>query len=233
MNRSTIYILFLLLPLVSSFSLRAQDDSRSNKSLLLRGKASGFVIIEDVYFTNLNIGLEYRFAERHSFGVDFVHFRWRYEHDIYIDGMETGSGPDSFSRRQYMLVDYRYYPFRYFMKNFRIDPYVNPFVKMGKRKVWTNDPNTFFEDNDLSSIRNQRADFTDYGFALGLRFDFGSRDQFGLDANIGAVYRETRILYEEQFDVSSSQFVERFSGKDVYWKPHMRLNLFYRLCKMY
>ena len=224
-----VLILFLLL---ASFALSAQEAEQSNKSILLRGKASTFFIIEDIYFNNWNIGLEYRFAERHSIGIDFVHFRWRFEHDIYIDGMETGYGPDSYSRRRYLLVDYRYYPFKGLMNSHKIDPYINPFVKMGRRKVWTNEPNTFYTDNDFMNIRNQRSDFTDYGLALGLNYNFTENDRIGLDVNIGAVYRELRILYEEQYDYDTEVFNERFSGNHSYWKFHMRLNLYFKLYKL-
>lgn len=224
---------FFLLVVISTFSKGiSQEQFESNKSIFLRGKASTFVIIEDIFFQNWNLGAEYRFSEHHSVGIDYVHFRWRSEDDIYIDGMETGSGPDSYSRRRYLLLDYRYYPFSHFMQKHRIDPYLNPFVKMGRRKIWTNDPNTFYWDNDISAIRNQRADFTDYGFALGLRFDFGENDRIGLDANIGAIYRETRILYEEQYDYTNDLFIERFSGRHYQWKMHMRLNIYVRLFKL-
>lgn len=118
------------------------------------------------------------------------------------------------------------------MQKHRIEPYLNPFVKMGRRTIWTNDPNTLYWDNDESGIRNQRADFTDYGCALGLRFDFGEEDRVGLDANFGAVYRETNILYEEHYDYDNNIFVERFNEKRVDWKPHMRLNIYVKLFKM-
>lgn len=223
---------FILLFTVSSFVLHAQENAASNKSFLLRGKASTFFIIEDIFFQNWNLGAEYRFAEHHSVGIDFVHFRWRHEEDIYVNGVETGSGPDSFSRRRYLLLDYRYYPFSQLMRKKYIDPYLNPFVKIGQRKIWSNDPSTLYWDNDLSGIRNQQADFIDYGFALGLRYDFGVNDRFGVDANIGVVYRETRIQYEERFDYENSIFVERFSGNHSYWKPHMRLNFYVKLFKL-
>jgi hypothetical protein len=221
---------YFLLGMITAFAqLNAQEDHESYNSFLLRGKASTFVIIEDIYFQNWNLGGEYRFAQHHSVGIDYVHFRWRHEEDIYIDGMETGSGPDTYSRRRYILLDYRYYPFSHLMQKHRIDPYLNPFIKMGRRKIWTNDPNTLYWDNDISAIRNQRADYTDYGFALGLRFDFGENDRVGLDANIGAIYRETKIHYEEQYDYNNDIFIERFSGKHYDWKPHMRLNIYVRL----
>lgn len=202
-----------------------------NKGLLLRGKAFGMFIIEDLFFNNYNLGLEYRFAECHSFGIDYVHFRWRREYDIYVDGYDSGSGPDAFSRRRYLLVDYRYYPFRRMMPNKGFELYINPFMKLGRRKIWTNDPYTYYSDNDLSSIKDQRSDFADYGFAIGTRVDFGSNNRFGMDVNIGAVYRDVSIRYEEQYDYDSETYIERFSGKRYYWKPHMRLNLYWRFLR--
>lgn len=221
----------LLLFIIFSFAVNAQVE-RSNKGLLLRGKASTMFIIEDIFFNNWNIGAEYRFAQRHSIGIDYVHFRWRFEQDIYENGMDTGSGPDAFSRRRYLLLDYRYYPFRNMMYNYFFETYINPFVKMGRRKIWSNDPETFYWGNDYSAVRNMRADFTDYGFALGVRYDFGDEDRVGLDANIGAVYREERILYKEQYDGDISDFVESYSGKNYSWKLHMRLNIYVRLFRI-
>lgn len=68
-------VLFYFLMMTSFAQLCAQEQDESNKSLLLRGKASSFFIVEDMFFQNWNLGLEYRFAEHHSIGIDFVHFR--------------------------------------------------------------------------------------------------------------------------------------------------------------
>lgn len=221
-------IQLLLCALLSLFTVISQEKTYTNKSLVLRGKASAFVIIEDQYFRNVNLGLEYRFAEHHSFGVDFVYFRWHYEYDIYIDGIETGSGPDAYSRRLYSVVDYRYYPFNTKAEN-RLDPYINVITKMGKRKIWTNDPETLYGDNDVSSIRKQNASFNDYGLAVGLKVKFGTSQRVGLDASIGAIYRESRIHYQEKYDYQNTAYVESFSGTSHLWKPLMRLNIFVKL----
>lgn len=218
----------LFLALLFSLKLQAQE---TNKSILLRGKASTFFVVEDIFFQNWNIGVEYRFAENHSVGLDFVHFRWRYEQDVYIDDIEMGYGPDSFSRRRYLLIDYRYYPFRNLMQEKYIDPYLNPFVKVGKRKIWTNDPTVLFGEHDIPMVKNHRADFTDYGLALGLRSDFVDR-RFGFDVNIGLVYRETRVRYEKRYDFPTDTYSEHSFRKYYNWHPHMRLNFFMRICTL-
>ena len=212
--------------------LFGQSNEVSSKALLIRGKASLFGH-EDLYFHNWNLGVEYRFAKRHSIGIDFVHSRWRYEYDIYIDEIEQTYGPDSFSRRRYALLDYRYYPFKNVqLKGTKIDLYANPFVKLGERKIWTNDPGTFYSGDQIFGIRNHRSDFADYGVAFGFQVDFGEQDRFGFDTNIGAVYRKSEIRYEEKFDYKNDVFVERFSGASEAWKPHMRMNLYFRILKM-
>lgn len=221
----------LLISLLYSFLNTAQENHDSNKSILLRGKASAFVIIEDLYFLNWNLGTEYRFAERHSIGVDDVFFRWRQENDIYIDGIDSGSGPSAYSRRRYFLIDYRFYPFRKLMQQKSIDLYINPFVKIGQRKIWSDDPETYYSDNDGSAILNQGSTFFDYGFALGLHYSFGKKDRIGLDLNIGTVYRETQIQYEQRFDYDNFVLVESTSGNRNQWTMHMRLNLYIKLFK--
>lgn len=118
------------------------------------------------------------------------------------------------------------------MKKHYFDPYVNPFVKMGRRTIWTNDPETYFYNNHISGVRNQRADFTDYGIALGFRHDFGVSDRFGVDINIGAVYRETRLKYQEQYDYDNLAFVEQYSGTSHSWRGHIRLNLYVKLFEL-
>ena len=125
----------ILLTMLFSFEFFVQESHEINKAIFLRGKAFTSAVIEDAYFQNWNIGVEYRFAEKHSIGLDFVHFRWRYEEDIYIDGYETGSGPDSFSRRRYLLADYRYYLLQMLIKEKHIDTYLNPLVKLMTKKI--------------------------------------------------------------------------------------------------
>jgi hypothetical protein len=223
---------FIILALFFSFKLQAQETVENNKSISLRGKAFTTAIIEDIYFQNLNTGVEWRFAEKHSVGFDFVHFRWRFEDDIYLDGEEKGYGPDSFSRRRYLLIDYRYYPFRVLIKEKHIDPYLNPFVKVGERKIWTNDASTFFSEHDIPRVKSHRADFIDYGAALGFRYKFKEDGRVGIDVNIGAVYRETRVRYEQRYDSSIDTFSDHYFRKYHNWHPHMRLNIFVKICKL-
>lgn len=66
--KNWLYTLFIFL----SFSALGQEIDQKYKHLLTRGKVVYISLIEDRYYTAANIGVEYRFAPRHSFGVDFV-----------------------------------------------------------------------------------------------------------------------------------------------------------------
>ena len=218
-----IQCLIFIIPL-TSFS---QDVSDSNKKILLRGKIFASPILEDAFFRNLSIGLEFRFLNQHSIGIDYVHFRFRIEQDSIVNGIEYTSGPSIYSRRNYLNVDYRFYPFRKRL-NGRFDPYVNSFVKIGKRDVWSVDSSLVYA-NGTERLLAQNSNFTDYGLAVGTRLDFGVKDRFGLDANIGCVKRMSRIWYQKYETYDPLTIHEEFNTSDSKWVIHMRMNLYFRI----
>lgn len=63
----------ILLTMLFSFGSFAQESLEDNKSILLRGKTFTSTVVEDAYFQNWNIGVEYHFAEKHAIGVYYVH----------------------------------------------------------------------------------------------------------------------------------------------------------------
>lgn len=221
-----------ILPLVFcflSYLAHSQDNHMYlDRYLALRGKAFAFVIIEDIYFQNLTGGVEFRFSKRHSVGLDWVHFRWRYENDYYLDGYDQGYGPDAFRRRRYLLVDYRFYPFLS-SSNFlpqKMDFYINPLVKLGRRKIWS-ETGSSTTDEFSDVVYTDRSDFTDYGLALGTKIYFSSKRKLGLDVSMGAIYRVGYIFEQTGYlNDQKSGFIVQNSPYRI-WQFHMRLNLTY------
>ncbi|NOQ75036.1 MAG: hypothetical protein GQ574_23690 [Crocinitomix sp.] len=155
----------------------------------------------------------------HSIGIDYVFFRWRYENDSIVDGIEYSTGYDAFSIRQYINLDYHYYLFKNMTSKHGIDPYANAFVKMGQRKIWSEDPYTFVHYNVSNAVNTQESNFADYGFAIGI---MGGPSEFGVDVNIGIVKSVRDIWYERGSDYEAYNFTESD------WLIHMRLNLYIR-----
>lgn len=227
-NKISLGLLIILLHF-NTHSQENQQNYQYSKYILLRGKATSFFIIEDMFWRNANIGAEFRLLDKHSIGIDYVFFRWRYENDSVVDGIEYTSGYESFSRRNYILLDYRYYPFRQLAENKGADLYLNPFVKIGERKVWSDNSTTYVGETDFYKISGHQSRFTDYGFALGLKGAFSPDNRFGIDANIGFVKRFSNISYEKGYDFSTNQGIEKFDVNESKWLIHMRLNLYFRI----
>jgi hypothetical protein len=220
--------LLLLFSISLAFNFISQNESFTKKGVFLRGKVSAFFLIEDAFFRNANIGAEFRLLERHSFGIDYVFFRWRYEQDSLIDGMDAGGGPSSYARRDYLLVDYRFYPFKKLMEEKQIDPYINVFTKIGKVKSWSED-GAYFSTFD-KQVYGSKLHFNDFGIAGGLKVDFGLHDRFGIDVNIGAVYRRENRYEEYGYDFTLNEpFTTNLHQESFKFRPHMRLNLYFRV----
>jgi hypothetical protein len=131
-------------------------------------------------------------------------------------------------------IDYRYYIFdkqnteyqddNYGIKDLDLDIYLNAFVKIGKRKVWSESPLTFIPGTYVS---DQKANYIDYGLAIGLKRGFTSENRFGIDFNIGVSKRYSHIIYERSFLDNST--LEKFDTFGNQWLVHARLNLYYQL----
>lgn len=146
-----------------------------------RGKALGFVIIEDRWVRTFSLGTEIKLYKRFSLVADVVHFRWRYEEEVHdLPDPEKYSEYSQYDARNYLAFELRYYPqFKRLSDDFM--PYINLFSKFGKRNV-RNEDKYPVKDKDVIHINGA---FQDVGMSLG--FEAGSR--FGFDFNMGAVYR--------------------------------------------
>lgn len=220
---------FLVSLLLFSLTSYLQTTCTTNKHILLRGKATSFFLIEDTFWRNANIGVEFRLFNLHSIGIDYIYFRWRYQHDSIVNGTEYNTGFNAFSRRQYLLFDYRFYPFKNFFTTKGIDPYANAFIKIGKRKIWSEDPSASVIEKGTFPIIKQNSNFSDFGIAVGLRIGSGL---FGVDVNAGVVKRTSYIWHRQSYDYSTASVVEKFNETESKWVFHMRLNLYLRLFKL-
>ncbi len=220
--KKILIVFCLILPLYA----HVQVETKLSQ-LFVRGKMFSTAIIEDAYFRNASIGFEYLLFDKHAVGIDYIHFRWRYEHDSTANGIEYGAGPSIYSRRNYLNIDYRFYPFNRH-ENLNIKPYFNSFIKIGKREVWSDDSTlTFFDEK--KELYSHSSNFTDLGLAIGIRTYFGDKQRLGLDFNLGCVKRYSQIWQQRSRSVNPIGTLEEFNVLDTTWKIHMRLNLFFRI----
>jgi len=103
---------------------------------------------------------------------------------------------------------------------------MNTFVKIGKRKIWSEDPSARVIEDAFKPIIKQNSNYSDFGLAIGVR---GGADIFGFDINMGAVKRISDIWYEQGYDYSTSAIYEKFNVRESKWAFHMRLNLYVRI----
>lgn len=222
-------VCFLVLVLLRINGI-AQTNRYFTNQILIRGKASSFVVIEDEFWRNANIGIEFRFGKHHAIGIDYVYFRWRFENDSIVNGTEYSSGYNAFSKRNYLILDYRYYVLNVsYLQKLHVDFYLNPFLKLGKRNIWTENQSTYWIENNTHQITEQQTNFLDGGFAFGIKKGFGVKKRFGVDASLGFAKRYNHILYEKGYDYVTKNDVERTNRDETTWHVHARLNLYYLL----
>ncbi len=221
-------IIFILI-IISNFSY-SQSDTLFKPNIQLRGKISSFFIIEDIFFRNANLGIEYRFAKNHSIGFDYVYFRFRYQNDSIVNGIEYSGGYNSYSRRDYFIIDYRYYPFQKHNIKTGYDFYVNPFMKIGKRKIWNDTPKDYITEHNFEGIFDQKANYIDNGIAVGFKSsNIGTKNRWFFDLNIGVIYRTNFIKFENGYDFGTNLPYSRNNTIENEWVPHMRINFCYKI----
>lgn len=214
-----------LLALLSTTTLSAQQtdhtESTDRFQFLVRGKALGFVIIEDLWVRSFSIGGEVKLNEQFSLVVDLVHFRWRPEREVYELPGSQGDY-DEFSQydaRNYLAFELRYYPqFLRFGDQFM--PYVNVFSKVGRRKIWTQDKYPLMDQE----VFQQNGVFHDWGISLG----FQTGRPFGFDCNIGAAYR-TEFRDELIHQIDSPDVLYRDDVHEYRWVPNIRVNFYWNI----
>ncbi len=190
-----------------------------NFSIALRGKLFGFVIIEDNYFSTFTLGTEFLMKGRHSLGLDFTFFGWQNEHD------NTGDTAlyETYERRTYAYVDYKYRFLSYKIFDF----YINLYDKMGTYHMWhegVSEGYNFWEKPSLSDKVD--GTFNQVGAGLGLKCYIGNRFYVDVSANGGKLFSKNNTLtYDKDKDGSDVQYNVK-TNQDIFY---MRLNLGYKL----
>ena len=193
-----------------------------NFSVITRWKILGMQFLEDILHFNTTVGLEFRFLNYHSVGVDYVYMRHRNEEESYdiLKDQYYDNGFSDFDLREYMLVDYRFYfNFRPKAKSTFL-PYVSLFTKIGESKKWYQYKSIFTRNSSY----NFRAKFRDYGIGFGSHLGFLPEGRAGADINIGLVRRFSILNYNSS--------LEEQPFKTSSWHPHMRVNLYFNLFKI-
>ena len=202
------------------------DQFDSPYSLSIRGKVLGGGVLEDFKNLNYTIGIEQRFLKNHAVGVDYVFMRGRAEYESYDSVMQTyaDNGYSDFDRRQYLLIDYRYY-FNHFKRPCRWLPYANILTKLGKREMWYQYRSIFKRQADYFHISN----FQEVGLAVGTHISF-NYDRLVFDASLGVLRSFAAIEYE---DLSFNSQINEFGLNPLRpWKMHARVNLSWYLFRL-
>lgn len=185
----------------------------------VRGKVASFFIIEDVYFVTYTLGTEFAY-KRHSLGLDYTWFRWRYESDNNDDvGMYS-----QYELRTYLHADYKY-TFLEFQRA-EVDIYFNAYDKIGNYSMWYDKYTDYdFGTRDMSFLQSTaKGTFNEPGAGFGIR-KYAEKSGFGIDISANAGYRMTNndeINYEGAGVISYRNDV-----KEDRYLFYMRINCFY------
>lgn len=223
------FLSFILI--LSSFSASTQaalflDQEKSPYSVLLRGKVLGGGVLEDYKNLNYTIGVEQRFLNYHSVGVDYVYMRGRaeYESQDTITHEYYDNGFCDFDRRHYLLVDYRFY-FNFFQKSTRWLPYFNIVSKFGKREMW-------YQYRSILSRTApyfHQSSFQEVGLAIGSHISFDYENLL-FDFSIGCLRSYSQVHFQ---DLTMNPEINEFGVDPLRpWKLHARINLSWYLFRL-
>jgi hypothetical protein len=193
-------------------------SGRSNFEFLLRGKALGYVIIEDTWVRSFSAGGEIRLNDQFSLCADIVHFRWKFEKEVYP---EPGNYDDYleyalYDARNYIALEARYYPAIF---NSKAKPYLNAISKIGGRFIHIQDE----YPPDENEVIRLNSDFRDLGASLGVQIG----KTWGFDVNMGAAYR-WELKNEDIFQADSNPIYTKVIS-DNRWSFNIRVNFFLNL----
>ena len=218
-QRNILLLFMLSICLLGEAQVNYDSTYTSKKSeirLALRGKAIGFFIFEDWFFATASLGLEARFNEKHSFGIDATWFRHRIEHDEESDSVFY----DLLLPRSYMYLDYKYTAFDFGPTEL----YFNAYCKLGILRTYTK----FYKANpgvDLSFLQSRSfGTFIEPGIGFGFKRYFQNQRN-GIDINANWAYRFSR---EDEYRVlSATESYYIADQKTRYPGFYMRLGLFH------
>lgn len=184
-------------------------------AVAFRGKALPFMFGHTRIFS-ATAGLEYRFLQNHSIGVDAI-YEWfktpTYSWDPVTD--EELQGPFKYFDVRSLHADYRYYFTPCFMEQSVFFPYVNAFTKIGTRK-------SYFGGYVANGYQSQDEILKRYGVSLGILLGFGRQRRYGIDFNAGLMHVShsvDRVDYTDSGTEAVSFDLHRISG-------NVRLNFY-------
>lgn len=224
LNRLLVRALFMLQFLVLLTGLSAQKKKSSfnrDTELMLRGKALGFVIIEDWWVRTFSGGLEFKHKQI-SLVADAVHFRWRYEREVHdLPDSSKYSEYSYYNPRNYLALEFRYYPV---FKNISETayPYLCAISKIGNARNYKQEKYPLSE----GEVLNGHSVFYDIGAAIGLR----TGDIFGFDFNMGALLRTETFnneIYHKNDPTTFENNVVRTN-----WRFNIRVNFYINLSRL-
>jgi hypothetical protein len=191
--------------------------------LIVRGKIFGFVLLEDVYVATGTLGLEYRFAKRHSIGSDVAWTKYWNENDSsnVVTGEEYASGFWQHDTRLNFNVDYRFY---FYLKSELRDfqgMYLSASHRRGTMKWRSCEDYEFVAGEDIQ----KDAEIRDFGLALGYRLGGGFYKRWGLDTSFGMARRAKTEDYERYISLAQTDIV--LDRKTIRWIPVFRFNVTY------
>lgn len=187
---------------------------------LIRGKVLGYVIIEDIWVRSFSIGSEVKFNNHFSLSADLVHFRWKFEKEVY----PTPGNYDDYleyalyDARNYVALEARYYPFN-FKPTVKYKPYFTAISKVGGRFLHIQDE----YPPDKNEVIRLNSDFKDVGASLGLQIG----QKWGFDVNMGAAYRWETKNEDIFLTDDKTQYTQNVA--DNRWVYNIRVNFFLNL----
>ncbi len=192
-----------------------------NVQLLARGKALGFVIIEDRWVRSFSAGAELKLYDQFSIVADIVHFRWRYEEEVHdLPDKEDYSEYSLYDTRNYLALELRYYP-KFFRPKY-VWPYINVYSKLGgKRNLYVEEKYPLTE-GDVFWLNSS---FYDLGFSAGAQM--GGR--FGVDVSIGAAFRKENKS-EQVYHIYSPVTITE-NDQENRWLGNIRVNFYWNFAK--
>jgi len=213
-----VFILIALLSLDSKSQNYTGMKKKPELEVVLRGKALGVFIIEDIWVRSFSFGTELRFKKRFSFAADIVHLRWRYEREVHdLPDPNQYSEYSYYDPRNYLAFELRYYP-KFGDDLVGAKPYVNLFSKIGRRREYGESKFPFHDGDEFSA----KSNFFDIGTCVGAQIG----ELGGLDVNLGAVYRSEKrdVTYFHKNAPYTYATVN-----DSKWKPVIRVQFYINL----
>lgn len=192
---------------------------REGFSFAARGKVATFFIIEDVFFLTYSLGTEFSY-NKHSLGLDYTWFRWRYEEDNSDDvGMYS-----QYELRTYLHADYKYTYWEY--PRLEFDLYLNVYDKIGEYKMWYDKYSEYdFGSRDMTFLESKaKGTFNEPGLGIGIR-KYAEQTGFGFDCSMNVGYR--MMNNDEQTYINAFETDFRDNVKTEKFLFYMRMNCFY------